>query len=173
MIKEFKYKLELNDFIDFQLHYLKNELSSKSSTKKTIIILAIIYLLLIAFMISFFKGDNYLIIIPAILLSLLFSIIQIKTYKNRLEKKIIKKIYQYAEAGKLDGVFGDKILTIYEDKIIFKEDRGEMTFDKEYIKNIDFSDKSIFIYTSNTSAIIVPKSYLSKEDIDFLTNYKK
>ena len=48
-----------------------------------------------------------------------------------------------------------------------------MTFDKEYIKNIDFSDKSIFIYTSNTSAIIVPKSYLSKEDIDFLMNYKK
>ena len=37
--------------------------------------------------------------------------------------------------------------------------------------NIDFNDKSIFIYTGNTSAIIVPKSYLSKEDIDFLLSY--
>ena len=77
------------------------------------------------------------------------------------------------EAGKLDGVFGDKILTIYENKLVFKEDRGETTFNKEYIKNIDFSEKSIFIYTSDTSAIIIPKSYLSKEDIDFLMNYKK
>lgn len=172
MIKEFKYKIEINDFIDFQLHYLKINSQIKSSTKKTIIILAAIYILLIAFMISFFKIDNYLIIISVILLSLLFSIIQIKTYKNRLEKKIIKKIYQYAKEGRLNGVFGDKTLTIYDDKIIFKEDRGEMTFNKKYIKNIDFSDKSIFIYTDNTSAIIIPKSYLSKEDIDFLINYK-
>ena len=171
-MKEFKYKLELNDFIDFQLHYLKINSQIKSSTKKTMIILAAIYILLIAFMISFFKIDNYLIIISVILLSLLFSIIQIKTYKNRLEKKIIKKIYQYAKEGRLNGVFGDKTLTIYDDKIIFKEDRGEMTFNKKYIKNIDFSDKSIFIYTDNTSAIIVPKNYLRKEDIDFLANYK-
>ena len=171
IMKEFKYKLELKDFIDFQLHYLKINSQIKSSTKKTIIILAVIYIFLIAFMILFFKGENYLIIIPAILLSLLFSIIQIKTYKNRLEKKIIKKIYQYAKAGKLDGVFGDKILTIYEDKLIFKEDRGETIFNKEYIKNIYFSEKSIFIYTGEASAIIVPKSYLSKEDIDFLLSY--
>ncbi|WP_236847058.1 YcxB family protein [Brachyspira catarrhinii] len=170
-MKEFKYKLELKDFIDFQLHYLKINSQIKSSTKKTIVILAVIYILLIAFMISFFKGENYLIIIPAILLSLLFSIIQIKTYKNRLEKKIIKKICQYAKAGKLDGVFGNKILTIYEDKLIFKEDRGEMIFNKPYIKKIDFSEKSIFIYTDDTSAIIVPKIYLSKEDIDFLLSY--
>ena len=47
-----------------------------------------------------------------------------------------------------------------------------MTFNKSDIKNIDFSEKSIFIYTDNTSAIIIPKSYLSKEDIDFLINYK-
>ena len=173
-MKEFKYKTELNDFIDFQLHYLKINSQIKSSAKKTIIILAAIYILLIAIMIAFFKkGDNYLIIVPAILLSALFSIIQIKTYKNRLEKNIIKKIYKYAESGKLDGIFGDKILTIYEDKFIFKEDRGETTFNKSYIKNIDFSDKSIFIYTGIASAIIVPKSYLSKEDIDFLINYKK
>ncbi|WP_419670457.1 PD-(D/E)XK nuclease family transposase [Brachyspira catarrhinii] len=37
--------------------------------------------------------------------------------------------------------------------------------------NIDFSDNSIFIYTGNTSAIIVPKIYLNKEDIDFLLSY--
>lgn len=171
-MKEFKYKIELNDFIDFQLHYLKINSQIKSSAKKTIIILAAIYILLIAVMIAFFKGDNYLIIVPAILLSALFSIIQIKTYKNRLEKNIIKKIYKYAESGKLDGIFGDKILTIYEGKFVFKEDRGETTFNKSYIKNIDFSDKSIFIYTDINSAIIVPKSYLSKEDIDFLINYK-
>ena len=171
-MKEFKYKIELNDFIDFQLHYLKINSQIKSSAKKTIIILAAIYILLIAIMIAFFKkGDNYLIIVPAILLSALFSIIQIKTYKNRLEKNIIKKIYKYAKSGKLDGIFGDKILTIYEDKFIFKEDRGETTFNKSYIKNIDFSDKSIFIYTDIASAIIVPKSYLSKEDIDFLISY--
>lgn len=172
MIKEFKYKIEINDFIDFQLHYLKTNPQIKSSSKKSVIILIAIYILIFIAIILFFKGDNYFIIVPAILLSALFSLIQIKTYKNRLNKKIIKKIYQYVDDRKLDGVFGDKILTIYEDKIIFKEDRGEMTFNKEYIKNIEFSEKSIFIYTGNTSAIIVPKNYLSKEDIDFLINYK-
>lgn len=172
MIKEFKYKIEINDFIDFQLHYLKTNSQTKSSIKKTIISLTIIYILIFIAIIFYFKGDNYFIILPAILLSALFSIIQIKTYKKRLNKKIVKKIYQYADVGKLDGVFGDKILTIYENKLVFKEDRGETNFNKDYIKNIDFSEKSIFIYTSDTSAIIIPKSYLSKEDIDFLLSYK-
>lgn len=171
-MKEFKYKIEINDFIDFQLHYLKINSQIKSSSKKTVIILIIIYILIFIAIVLYFKGDNFLIIIPAILLSAIFSIIQIKTYKKRLEKKIVKKIYQYAKSGKLDGVFGDKILTVDENKIIFKEDRGETVFNKDDIKNIDLSDKSIFIYTDNMSAIIIPKSYLSKSEIDFFMEYK-
>lgn len=173
MNKEFKYKIEVKDFIDFQLHYLKINSQIKSSSRKTVIILVFIYILIFIAIVLYFKGDNFLIIIPAILLSAVFSIIQIKTYKKRLEKKIVKKIYQYAKTGKLDGVFGDKILTVYENKIIFKEERGENIFSKEDIKNIDSSDKSIFIYTDDMSAIIVPKSYLGKEEIEFLTDYKK
>ena len=102
MIKEFKYKIEINDFIDFQLHYLKTNSQIKSSVKKSVIILIAIYLLIFIAIILFFKGDNYFIIFPAILLSALFSLIQIKTYKNRLNKKIIKKIYQYVDDRKLD-----------------------------------------------------------------------
>ncbi len=173
MNKEFKYKIEIKDFIDFQLHYLKINSQIKSSSKKTIIILVVIYILIFMAIVLYFKGDNFLIIIPAILLSAVFSIIQIKTYRKRLEKKIVKKIYQYVEAGKLDGVLGDKILTVDENRIIFKEDRGETIFNKYDIKNIESSDKSVFIYTDNMSAIIVPKSYLKKEEIDFLMNYKK
>ena len=72
MIKEFKYKIEINDFIDFQLHYLKTNSQTKSSTKKTIISLTIIYILIFIAIIFYFKGDNYFIILPAILLSALF-----------------------------------------------------------------------------------------------------
>ena len=146
MIKEFKYKIEINDFIDFQLHYLKTNPQIKSSAKKSVIILIAIYILIFIAIILFFKGDNYFIIVPAILLSALFSLIQIKTYKNRLNKKIIKKIYQYVDDRKLDGVFGDKILTICEDKIIFKEDRGEMTFNKFLNKLKIYAFSRFFLY---------------------------
>ncbi|QTM06158.1 YcxB family protein [Brachyspira hyodysenteriae] len=172
MKKEYKYKLTEDDFIDFQLHYLRINSNMTSSIKKTIIILIALYIVVFVSMAIYFRDNAFLIIIIALLVSA-FSVLQIVTYKKRLEKKIVKKVKEYVRSGKLDKVFGDKELTIYDDKVIFKEDRGTSGFNKDEIKKIDSTNKCIFLYIDEMSAIIIPKQILSSEDIDFLLSYKK
>ncbi|AUJ50065.1 YcxB family protein [Brachyspira hyodysenteriae] len=172
MKKEYKYKLTEDDFIDFQLHYLRINSNMTSSIKKTIIILIALYIVVFVSMAIYFRDNAFLIIIIALLVSA-FSVLQIVTYKKRLEKKIVKKVKEYVRSGKLDKVFGDKELTIYDDKVIFKEDRGTSGFNKDEIKKIDSTNKCVFFYIDEMSAIIIPKQILSSEDIDFLLSYKK
>lgn len=172
MKKEYNYKLAEDDFIDFQLHYLKINSKMTASIKKTIIILAALYIIIFVSMAVYFRDNAFLIIIMAVLVSA-FSILQILTYRKRIEIKIAKKVKEYVRSGKLDKVFGNKELTIYDDKVVFKEDRGTNSFNKDDIKNIDSSSKSLFIYTDEMSAIIIPKQCLKQEDIDFILSYKK
>lgn len=172
MKKVFKYTLTENDFIDFQLHYLKINSNVSSTIKKTIIVLIILYLIVFVSMSIYFRDNVYLILIIFILVSA-FSIMQVLTYRKRLEGKIIKKIKKYISSGKLNNIFGDKELTIYDDKVVFYENEAYSNYKKDDIKNIDFSNRSIFFYTDDLSAIIIPKSFLSNEDIEFLLSYRK
>ena len=172
MKKEYKYRLTEDDFIDFQLHYLKSNSNMNSSVKKTIIILVVLYIVVFASMAIYFRDNAFLIVVIALLVSA-FSILQILTYKKRLEKKIVKKVKEYVRSGKLDKVFGDKELTIYDNKVIFKEDRGTSEFNKDEIIKIDSTNKCVFFYIDEMSAIIIPKQILNSEDIDLLLSYKK
>lgn len=172
MKKEYKYRLTEDDFIDFQLHYLKSNSNMNSSVKKTIIILVVLYIVVFASMAIYFRDNAFLIVVIALLVSA-FSILQILTYKKRLEKKIVKKVKEYVRSGKLDKVFGDKELTIYDNKVVFKEDRGTSQFNKDEIIKIDSTNKCVFFYIDEMSAIIIPKQILNSEDIDLLLSYKK
>lgn len=172
MKKEYNYKLTENDFIDFQLHYLKANSNINESVKRTIIILIAIYIIIFVSMAIYFRENLFFIIIIAILVSS-FSIMQIITYKKRLEKKIIKKIKDYSKTGKLDKIFGDKKLTIYDNKIIFKESSGISEYKKNEIKNIEESSKCLFIYINDISAIIIAKHYLNNEDINLILSLNK
>ena len=172
MKKEYKYRLTEDDFIDFQLHYLKSNSNMTSSVKKTIIILVVLYIVVFASMAIYFRDNTFLIVVIALLVSA-FSILQIFTYKKRLEKKIVKKVKEYVRSGKLDKVFGNKELTIYDNKVIFKEDKGTSQFNKDEIIKIDSTNKCVFFYIDEMSAIIIPKQILNSEDIDFLLSYKK
>lgn len=172
MKKEYKYKLTEDDFIDFQLHYLKMNSSMTKTIKRTIAILVGLYIIIFAAMAIYFRDNAFLIIIIAVLVSA-FSIIQILTYRKRIEKKIVKKVKDYSRSGKLDKVFGDKELTVYDDRVVFKEKSGVSKFNKEDIQKIDFTNRCIFFYVDEMSAIIIPKSYLSADDMNFLLSYKK
>ena len=94
MKKEYKYKLAEEDFIDFQIHYLRANSKMTLSVKRTIIILIALYIVVFVSMAVYFRDNAFLIIIIAILVSA-FSVIQILTYKKRLEKKIVKKVKEY------------------------------------------------------------------------------
>ncbi|WP_295160513.1 YcxB family protein [uncultured Brachyspira sp.] len=165
MIKEYKYILTEDHFIDFQMHYLKSNI--KLSVKKTIIILAALYIIVFSSSVLYFRGNAFMISAAALLI-LLFSVIQILTYKKRLEKRIIKKVREYIRSGKLDKVLGIKELIIYDDKIVFKEERGASEFKRNEIKKIECTLKCIFFYTDDMSAIIIPKSCIKSGDTDFL-----
>ena len=171
MKKNYKYKLSEDDFIDFQLYYLKMNSKMTKSVKTTIIVLISLYIIVFAAMSVYFRDNAFLILIIAILVSA-FSIIQIFTYRKRLEKKIVNKVKENIRSGKLDKVLGDKELEVYDDKVVFHEKRGTSSFNKEDIKNIESSDKSVFLYIDEMSAIIVPKHCLTGEDVDFLLSYK-
>ena len=172
MKREYRYNIEHNDFIDFQLHYLKTNPELQSSLKKNLIIIIIVYVILLAGMFVYFKSSLFMLLVVAILITLV-SILQIISYKKRVQKNIIKKVSSYIKTGKLDDIFGEKILTVYDEKIVFNETKGIKNFNKSDIKKIEQSKLCVFIYTDDMSAIIIPKKVLSKEDIDFLIYYKK
>ena len=172
MKREYKYSIEHNDFIDFQLHYLKTNPELQSSLKKNLIIIIIVYVILLVGMFVYFKSSLFMLLVVALLITLV-SVLQIISYKKRMQKNIVKKVLSYIKTGKLDDIFGDKILTVYDEKIVFNETKGIKNFNKSDIKKIEQSKLCVFIYTDDMSAIIVPKKYLSKEDIDFIISYKK
>lgn len=172
MKKNYKYKLLEDDFIDFQLHYLRMNSKMSNSVKRTIIILIVLYVVVFTAMAIYFRDNSFLILIIAVLVSA-FSIIQVLTYRKRLEKKIVNKVKEYIRSGKLDKVLGDKEIEIYDDKVVFHEGRGTSNFNKEDIKNIDSSSRSVFLYIDDMSAIIIPKNSLTNDDIDFLLSYNK
>ena len=172
MKREYRYNIEHNDFIDFQLHYLKTNPELQSSLKKNLIIIIIVYVILLVGMFVYFKSSLFMLLVVALLITLV-SVLQIISYKKRMQKNIVKKVLSYIKTGKLDDIFGEKILTVYDEKIVFNETKGIKNFNKSDIKKIEQSKLCIFIYTDDMSAIIVPKKYLSKEDIDFIISYKK
>ncbi|MEI0579744.1 YcxB family protein [Brachyspira pilosicoli] len=172
MKREYRYNIEHNDFIDFQLHYLKTNPELQTSLKKNLIIIIIVYVILLAGMFVYFKSSLFMLLVVAVLITFV-SVLQIISYKKRMQKNIVKKVLSYIKTGKLDDIFGEKILTVYDEKIVFNETKGIKNFNKSDIKKIEQSKLCVFIYTDDMSAIIVPKKYLSKEDIDFLLSYKK
>lgn len=172
MKREYRYNIEHNDFIDFQLHYLKTNKELQSSLKKNLVIIIIVYVIVLVGMFVYFKISLFMLLIVALLIALV-SILQIIIYKKRVQKNIIKKVLYYIKTGKLDDIFGEKILSVYDEKIVFNETKGITNFNKSDIKKIEQSKLCVFIYTDEMSAIIVPKKNLTKEDIDFLVSYKK
>ena len=170
MKREYRYNIEHNDFIDFQLHYLKTNPELQSSLKKNLIIIMLVYVAVLIGMFIYFKSSLFMLLIVALLITLV-SILQIISYKKRVQKNIIKKVLSYIKTGKLDDIFGEKILTVYDEKIVFNETKGIKNFNKSDIKKIEQSKLCIFIYTDDMSAIIVPKKSLNKEDINFILSY--
>lgn len=172
MKREYKYNIEHNDFIDFQLHYLKTNPEFQSSLKKNLIIIIAVYIIVLIGMFIYFKSSLFMLLIVALIM-IAVSVLQIISYKKRVQKNIVKKVLYYIKTGRLDDIFGEKILSVYDEKIVFNETKGIKNFNKSDIKKIEQSKLCIFIYTDEMSAIIVPKKNLTKEDIDFLVSYKK
>lgn len=172
MKREYKYNIEHNDFIDFQLHYLKTNPELQSSLKKNLIIIITVYIIVLIGMFIYFKSSLFMLLIVALIM-IAVSVLQIISYKKRVQKNIVKKVLYYIKTGRLDDIFGEKILSVYDEKIVFNETKGIKNFNKSDIKKIEQSKLCIFIYTDEMSAIIVPKKNLTKEDIDFLVSYKK
>lgn len=172
MKREYKYNIEHNDFIDFQLHYLKTNPELQSSLKKNLIIIIAVYIIVLIGMFIYFKSSLFMLLIVALIM-IAVSLLQIISYKKRVQKNIVKKVLYYIKTGRLDDIFGEKILSVYDEKIVFNETKGIKNFNKSDIKKIEQSKLCIFIYTDEMSAIIVPKKNLTKEDIDFLVSYKK
>ena len=91
MKREYKYSIEHNDFIDFQLHYLKTNPELQGSLKKNLIIIIIVYVILLVGMFVYFKSSLFMLLVIALLITLV-SVLQIISYKKRMQKNIVKKV---------------------------------------------------------------------------------
>ncbi|MBW5396812.1 YcxB family protein, partial [Brachyspira pilosicoli] len=138
MKREYKYNIEHNDFIDFQLHYLKTNKELQSSLKKNLIMIIIVYVIVLIGMFIYFKSSLFMLFIVAIIM-IAVSVLQIISYKKRVQKNIVKKVLSYIKTGKLDDIFGEKILTVYDEKIVFNETKGIKNFNISDIKKIEQS----------------------------------
>ena len=68
MKREYRYNIEHNDFIDFQLHYLKTNPELQSSLKKNLIIIIAVYIIVLIGMFIYFKSSLFMLLIVALIM---------------------------------------------------------------------------------------------------------
>ncbi|PGL67880.1 YcxB family protein [Bacillus sp. AFS055030] len=163
---KFNYEINLDDYIEFNLHHLKHSKSVQKSLRKQRITVSLIYLV-IPFIISYFFNQplfGYLLAFSSasILWFCYFPKYFYRSTKNKLVKHINKK--------NDEALLGEHLLKVDENGIkeITQSSVHEIKWD--HIVEIKGTKDYFYIYITNMKAIIVPLEAI-KEDMDKLLQY--
>lgn len=95
-------------------------------------------------------------------------------YPNIIKRVGINSIKRTYLEGENKNIFAGRTIDILPDKIIVNTEYSESSISWKAIEKLLENDKYIFIYTSTTAAIIIPKSTIPSEvPQDFMLQAKK
>ncbi|OIK08520.1 YcxB family protein [Bacillus sp. MUM 13] len=157
------YKLALQDFLNFQMYHAANSPAVKRALLIQRFIFPIIMLALPLFIDSSITGWIVYAIVAAIWL------IYYPKYFYGHIKRNSKKMLQEGVNGSLYGTYE---LTITDQEIIEKSPNGETRHNWGSIRKIVDTPSYFYIYNSNISGYIIPKSKISQDMLTFLQNKK-
>ncbi|MFC3912287.1 hypothetical protein ACFOSS_02255 [Pseudaeromonas sharmana] len=155
-----KYEITKHDLIDFHLYYAKNSKAIKNQIRGAQITLLVMFAVSIVCFCIIFDGLPRVFSIAFVLL---FGFVQIITYEYRQNKKIIRYVNKLVASNTSKHFLGRKSLTINTDSIIFTDENTELKFSITPDVTLKESEKSYFIFRSETPAVILPKKFISNE----------
>ena len=163
---EIKYNLNINDYTDFNIHYVENNASiqKKFKTQKiagSILLLAVAILLYFNLPLTNFFAK---LVIPAIFVTLAFVwyLSFDKLVHNRTSsqtKKTIRKLDEVLLAEPINLIFKDQQITIQQ--------KHEDTYQYVDVDRLYITDKHLLFYLKE-NAIIIPKDKLDTKQISFI-----
>lgn len=156
----FEYELTKQDYIDFNVHHIKNSNTLKKSLFMQQYVLAVIYLIL-PFILS--KVSD----IPLLYWLVVFVIVAVLWvifYPKYFMAATIKRILKLVDEGKNKDMLGKHILTVNEEGIIEESENGESRINWSGVEKVVETEKHFFIYFSSIMAYIIPKSVFEKDN---------
>jgi len=171
--EEFKisYELTARDYLDFNLYHLKNSKSMKKLvfTQRFIIPMfyfAFPFILSRSTSISF---SNWM------LMSVAMYILWVWTSPRKMQGSIIKKINKALKQGKLEKLLGEHTVILNNEGIIDIVKDGEAKAPWDSIFDVVEGKDQIYIFISDTKAVIIPVRAFAKEQLreEFLAKLKE
>lgn len=168
-----KYEVTFDDLLDFNLYHAFNSPTLKKSLTTQRILIPVIYLGF-GLLFTYIKGYKSIwFFLPAFTI---LSVIMVLLYPRRFKKRMKKNIIKLFKEGANTGITGEQTLNISSENIIetnqFKEIKSKWSSIEKVVK----SERSILIYNSPVSAIIVPlrifeSTETAEEFIRIVQNY--
>ena len=155
---ETKFKIDLEDYLAYQLYSASTNQRIKSQRKRAVIILVIV--LICTGIHHFFRDDNFFAIYffatTAILSALLFPLF-LKWYYKNYYLRHCKDVYK--------NNFGEEVtLAINEDLIQTKDRSGESSINISELTEIGETGQHYFLKLLSGQTVIVPKNKLNNLD---------
>lgn len=156
------YEVTEEDYVNFNLYHIQHSPSQKNWYNTIRFVLPVLSMPVIYFTGTLvFNQPRILWMITAVL----FYIYWINSYPKQHKKTVRKQTVKLLNEGDNSSLFGKKSLEIVGDNLIFTEESATSTLSKRGVKSIKESDDMLILYVSAVSAIIIPKRYLSDQDI--------
>jgi hypothetical protein len=173
-----KYVLTKEDYIQYNLHHMRESETIKKSLFMQRYIVSLIFLI-VPFVFAKVSEIPFVHWMIVFLIIYLIWMLYYPKYFASLTKKRLQKIIN---EGKNLSLFGERTISLNEDGIVESSKAGESKTNWSVVERVDETGKYIFIYVSSVNAYIVPTRAFAdlnqkKEFVDMLkqhcSSYKK
>lgn len=165
-----KYKLQEEDYINFNLHHIQNSPSQRRISNILRFVVPPLGGVIIYYVgTRQFKQPGIYWVVTAILFVVLWFVF----YPSRYEKSIRRQVGKMLSEGDNSSYFSEKTLILNEDSIEVLDGSTSEKFLRNKVKDVKAYDTIIVIYLSSITAHIIPTRHLNDETKQFLIDYFK
>ncbi|SFC94906.1 YcxB-like protein [Bacillus sp. OV322] len=157
------YQLDLQDYLNFQMNHAANS----PAVKKALLIQRFLFPIIMLALPLFIDSSIFGWIVYTI-----FAAGWLIFYPKYFYGHIKKNAKKMLQEGDDCSLYGTHELTITDQEIIEKSKNGETRHNWESIQKIVDTPSYFYIYNSNVSGYIIPKSKITQEISVFLQNKK-
>jgi hypothetical protein len=155
-----EYELTKQDYIDFNIYYIKNS----DTLKRSLIIQR--YVMAVFFLIIPFAIYRVTDIPLWYWLAVFFvvAVLWVIFYPKYFMSATIKRISKLVDEGKNKDMLGKHIITVNEEGIKEESKNGDSRINWDGVEKVAEAENHIFIYISSVMAYIIPKSIFEDDN---------
>ena len=163
-----EFMFEMEDWMNFQLHYLRN---LKSYKRTRLFYLAAMPLIFFIFTLTdIYKGKFN---INILIVYILFSVVWVLIYKNRFEKSHKRRIQKLLNKSENTSILGLQTLILEENHLILMHPKTENKISYDGIEKAEETEDYLYLYNTSISAVIIPKQKVGPEAFETIKNLIK